>query len=75
MSNNNKDAAKQQKILPRWDSFPEMPRWQREMERMFGDFSGEKLPTSSGETNSEAQRHTNDALARRKIRQVETKVK
>jgi hypothetical protein len=46
MSNEIKEAAEGRKGLVSWKAFPDMPKWQREMERMFGDFSEEKVATS-----------------------------
>jgi hypothetical protein len=42
MSNEIKEATKERKNWVARKSFPEMPKWQREMERMFGECSEEE---------------------------------
>jgi hypothetical protein len=45
MNDEIKEAVRKRKGLVSWKPFPGMPKWQREMERMFGDFVEEKVPT------------------------------
>jgi hypothetical protein len=45
MTNDTKEAVKERENLVPWRPFPEMPKWQREMERMFGDFTEEQIPS------------------------------
>jgi hypothetical protein len=45
MSNEIKEPTKPRKGLVSWKPFPDMPKWQREMVRMFGDFAEEKSPS------------------------------
>jgi len=47
MTNDTEETVKQRENLVPWRPFPEMPKWQREMERMFGDFTEEKIPSPS----------------------------
>jgi hypothetical protein len=46
MSNEIKEATKERKNWVARKSFPEMPKWQREMERMFGKCSEEENSTA-----------------------------
>jgi hypothetical protein len=47
MTNETEETIKQREKPVPWRPFPEMPKWQREMERMFGDFTEEKVPSST----------------------------
>jgi hypothetical protein len=58
MNDNGKTAPKKQKRLIRWTAFDDMPRWQREMERMFGDFSEEKPTTPEVRDGDEKERNS-----------------
>jgi hypothetical protein len=49
MNDEIKEALRKRKDLVAWKPFPGMPKWQREMERMFGDFVEEKVPTSDSQ--------------------------
>jgi HSP20 family protein len=40
-----KETSKEQKGLMPWRQFPEMTRWGREMERVFGNFFGGRIPS------------------------------
>jgi hypothetical protein len=41
MNKRSKEAAKEPNQRIAWKRLPDMPEWQREMERMFGDFFDE----------------------------------
>ena len=45
MSDNGEAVPKKAKIVIRWTPFRDMPRWQREMERMFGDSAADEDST------------------------------
>jgi len=47
MTNDTEETVKQRKNQVPWRTFPEMLKWQQEMERMFGDFTEEKLPSAT----------------------------
>ena len=55
---NRKAGSKEPKDVIRWKPFEEMPKWQREMERVFGDFSEEKPTTPEVRDRDEKERNS-----------------
>ena len=53
MSDNGEAVPKKVKNLIRWTPFRDMPRWQREMERMFGDSAADEDSTAETKKNPE----------------------
>ena len=55
MANEKSDKNMKSAELVPWRRFPDMPRWEREMERRFGDFFDGEVNPSRKDTRMEGR--------------------
>ena len=65
MADSVNDGTKKTPDVVLWRPFPEMPKWQREMERMFGDFAKTICPPQVMDNRDAATERRKTAIMKR----------